>query len=526
MTLAMRSAARRVSRCAAVMMTATALLLGACGGPAGTPADAGGQDAARADGGSGYAKVTYTPGTRVMTAQEGRALIKGVSSNEAAFLLDGANPAAQALAPLDVWFVKDMFARRIIAREDQPDGAILVLTEPASLVDIVSDGEIVINQPVNFATGIGQQSQLLDVLGNVIAPAAYAQGREQAHLEAAERQGTQAARGKMVSMLQGAVIDGWTVTTNPSLSNGKFNIDMKLTREIAGLRAIVTVNGHLEGFEFDSAIRLNRQTMDSVMAGLKHLNGVLNVEWEVATDTPGAKTGDHKIKLPASIQIPLSALLDGIPLYLEISSAIIIQPAMSGGKEYTKGAFRITYDGVQNFSVKKGVIDSNGQVKGDIHFKGGQNISALAPLGMVIALAAPRIELSLGFNKMLKFDEDIATAAKYVDMIAAKAAEKLLPPNVYKAWQNSPFSSIKIGEAVENSMKSDAAAWFQIVTTSGMTHSGFSAIVPCERHELGIAARVGANAEAFGMKVAETEKEIFHKNVVHIDPPTAKVCQL
>ncbi len=504
---------------------ALALMLSGCGEKVGAAVPGGVQDAARADGGTGHASVTYRSGTRTMTAQEGMALITGVSSNEAAFLIDGAQPAAKTLAAGDVWFVKEMFARKILAVEAQPDGNILLLTEPAELVDIISDGEIIINQPVNFTSGPGSQAQLLDVFGNVIAPPAYAQGREQAHLEKAEQEGVSEARGKMVSMLTDALIDGWKVTTKPSISKGKLNIDIKLTREVAGLRAVVTVNGHLEGFEFESAIGVQQSRMERIEAGLKKINGVLNVTWEVATDTPGPKTGDHKIKLPASVQIPLSALVDGLPLYLEVSSAIIIQPAMSGGKEYTKGAFRVTYDGVQHFSAKKGVIDSDGHVKGDIEFKGGQNISALAPLGMVVALAAPRVELSFGFNKMLKFS-DMKNAAKYVDFIASQAAKRLLSPKAYEAWQNSPFSSIKLGEAIENSMKSDAAAWFQIVTTSSMAHSGFSAITPCERHELSVAARVGANAEAFGQSVLESEKEIFKKNVVPIDPPTAKLCQL
>lgn len=78
---------------------------------------------------------------------------------------------------------------------------------------------------------------------------------------------------------------------------------------------------------------------------------------------------------------------------------MIIEPAISAGQEYSRGAFRITFDGTQNFQVKKGNI-TDGNVTGDIQFVEGQNISPVIPMGMVVAFAAPRIELTLGVGPM------------------------------------------------------------------------------------------------------------------------------
>lgn len=486
-----------------------ALALAGCGGPSGDGASGG----ASARPGTGSAQITYKPDTHVMTKEEGKVLILGISTNTSAFFLDGANPTAQALKPGDAWLVKGIFARKVLGVQAQPTGEILVLTEPAGLTDLAETAHIAVSKPVSF--GGKQNAQLLDLFGNIIAPPAYAQG-------------AQGAGGQFLSSLSEAMIDGWKVTTNPSFSGGKLKIDMKFTRddEASGLRGLVTVDGYLDGFDFDGRLDVEQGRYERISSGLKKLNGTLNVTWEVASgDGPGSRTSEHRIKLPASVQIPLSEFLEGLPLYLEISSAIIIKPALTGGQQLSKGAFRVNYDGTQNFTLHEGTIDSDGNVKGDIAVVSLENISALAPVGMVVALAAPRIELSFGFDKMFETDT-LQKAAKVVDAAAAALAQVLLSPEQYSAWQASPFSSIKLGDAVENSMKSDAAAWFQIVTTSGMTNSGMSVIAPCTRDELSITGRVGASAEAFGQTLGETEKDIFRKEVVHIDPPTVKLCQL
>jgi hypothetical protein len=472
------------------------------------------------DGGTGSATITYRPDTRIMTATEGRALILGVSTNTAAFLLDGTNPAAKAFKVGDVWLVKDLFARRIFGLETQPDGEILVLTEPAGLTDIVSDAKIAVRQPVRFTTGPASRAQLLHRLGDVLVPVAYAQEAHQ--LAKSEQQGI---GDKALSSLSDALFDGWKVTTNPSFANDKYIIGMALTREVAGLRGVITLKGTLDGFDFDGAIDVEQGKMVRIQSDLSKLNGVLNVTWEVATETLDAPTGAHRIKLPAGVQIPLAEFVGGLPLFLEISSAMIITPAMTGGHQYTKGAFRVLYNGSQNFTLKEGVVDSDGNVTGEISYTGGQNISALAPFGMVMAFAAPRVELSLGFSKVLKFD-GIKEAAQKVDQLAEEFAKRLLTPEQYAAWQASPLSSIKLSSAVSNAMKSDAAAYFEVVTSSGMSHSGASVIIPCTRNELAISAFVGGSVEAFAMPVARTYKTVFEKKVVHIDPPGVKLCRL
>ena len=143
-------------------------------------------------------------------------------------------------------------------------------------------------------------------------------------------------------------------------------------------------------------------------------------------------------------------------------------------------------------------------------------------MGMVVAFAAPRIELSFGLTKLLNFS-DFKEAAGKVDAIAGVVAKKLLNDEQYTQFQNS-LGNLKLGKAVEMATKSDAAAYFEMVSSSGMSFTGISAIFPCTRHEIQLWGKVGVSAEAFGQDVGKAEKEIFHKDFTRIDPPGTKQC--
>jgi hypothetical protein len=357
-------------------------------------------------------------------------------------------------------------------------------------------------------------------------PTAYAQSPDAEKARSAERKGqTDAAKNLVAGAVKG-VFEGWDTTFSATPSGGKVSIAIKLTKDVGGFRAIITGEGYLADFDLSSAIDVDQGIVQRLQVMHKKLNGVMNFKWEVAKDSPGEQTGDDRISLPGAISIPLYQYLDGLPLFLEISAAVIIQPAISGGKEYSRGAFRITYNGTQGFEAKEGNIDPKGNVNGDIQFLESQNISALAPLGMVVAFAAPRIELTFGFSKILNFNQ-LESAAKWVDRadwLADKLMKRVLAKDQYERFKNSPMN-FKIGKAVENAAKSDAAAFIEMVATAGMSHSGMSAIFPCTRTDLHLIVKVGASAQAFGQKLGETGSDIFKKNVTRIDPPGTRQCE-
>ena len=89
--------------------------------------------------GSGYAHVKFRPSVRMMEAEDGKRALIGVSSNDAGLLFDASNATARSLRAGDVLVIKGLLARNVLAAEATPD-CIVVITQQASLVDVVQDG--------------------------------------------------------------------------------------------------------------------------------------------------------------------------------------------------------------------------------------------------------------------------------------------------------------------------------------------------------------------------------------------------
>ncbi len=475
--------------------------------------------------GSGSAHVNYKSNVHLVEQDEGEKGIFGVSTNGAALLLDPSNPKFQSLKGGDVLVIKGMMAKKIVATKMDESG-LLVLTQQAQLTDAVQDGTIHVSAPIRFGGQVAEnrKPELMEEFMNRFSPTVYAQSPDALAMNSAEAKGTKDAYGNVLSGVKGALIDDWKTDFNATTAEGKINIHLKMTKEVGGFKAVITGEGYLANFDFDSNIGIEQSKFDNIDAGLKNLNGVMNFKWEVAKETPGVQTGDDRIKLPAAIEIPLYKYMDGFPLFLEIGSALIIKPAISGGKEYSRGSFRITYDGYQHFSAKKGNIDSDGNITGDIQFLESQNISPLAPMGMVVAFAAPRIELTFGVSKILKF-KDMKEAASKVDALAGLLAKEALTPEQYAAFKSSPMGNFTISKAIENATKSDAAVYFEFISSAGMSFTGISAITPCTRHDIHLWGRVGVSAEVFGQSMGKSEKDIFEKDFTRIDPPGTKLCE-
>ena len=73
-------------------------------------------------------------------------------------------------------------------------------------------------------------------------------------------------------------------------------------------------------------------------------------------------------------------------------------------------------------------------------------------------------------------------------------------------------------------MGSNAAAYIELTTTSGMSHTGTAVMVPCTRTDLHMSVKVGASAKAFGQSVGDAEKEIFKKDVTRVRPSENALC--
>lgn len=472
---------------------------------------------------SGYAHVTYRSNVRVMQADEGKKALIGVSSNGASLLFDPSNATARSLHAGDVLLIKGLMARSVLGAEATPDG-VVVLTQHALLTDVVQDGEIKIQAPVHFGApraAMEQPAQPLPQWLDFFATPAYAQGPENAMVQSAEAQGTMDAYGNMVKGAFKSVVSGWDTKFQATPSEGRTDLDITLTRSVGGFEALITGKGFISNFQFDSSIDIKQSVLQNMDTNFSNLNGRMDFQWQVAKNNGGVMAEESRIKLPGAIEVPLAELLDGLPLYLEVSGAILIHPAITGGSEITRGNFRIDYDGSQHFKLSRGTVNTDGSIGGDVQLGDHQDISPTAPLGMVLAFAAPRVELTFGLNKIYDAS-DIKKAAEIVDKLADVVAKHLLSPDQYANYQKN---GLHLGDVFKNALSTDGAAYFQMVGTSASSYTGMSAISPCSRYDLSLVGTVGASAEVWGKDVGTVSKEIFKKSMTRVDPPRMRLCE-
>jgi len=476
--------------------------------------------------GSGSAEVTYRPDVHVIEQADGMQALVGVSTDGSTLVFDRSRAQIPAMKDGEVILIKGLLARKIVASMTSGN-EFAVLTEPAGLLDLVSDAKIRLHAPIRFgaaqtASNATPERRDWTALVDAIVPSAQAQSPVEERRKAAEAKGREDAFGNLVQSPYKALMSGWETEFSADPAPGRLNLSLQLKKSVSGVAAVVTGTGYLSDFDFSSDVDVERGVVEKMQANYKKLNGVMNFKWEVQTVEAGKLRGNAKMKLPAAIEIPLYQYLGGLPLFLEISSAVIIQPALGAEYEFSRGEFRITYDGYQTFRVKEGVVDADGNVTGDIKLIESESGSG-APIGMVVAFAAPRIELSIGMSKIFKFDgfaEGAAKADEYFDKLLNQAfgAEALAK------FKSSPMSQVTGAKIVDAAMGSNGAAYIELTTSSGMSHTGTAVMVPCTRTDLHMAVKVGASAKAFGQSVGDADREIFKKDITRVRPSENALC--
>jgi hypothetical protein len=516
-----------------------ALLLAACGAP--DPPDAAGADARRTigatialepdedarlvSGGTGTIDIQYQPSARLVARDEVIRSLAGVSRDGWILHFKPAGDGLRALEPGDVLVVKGLFARKVLAVEHTGD-SVSLLTAGAELGEVIRDGAIRFKAPIRFSPDARAGQPMSRRRGHPLWPIGITDAHAQdVAKEAASLYNSATKYGKKAV---GALANDWQVVYSAVPGDGRIDLSIQLTREHHGFRGLITGKGYLQDFDLGADIGVERSVVQRLEANFERVNGVMNFFWEVGMEAPAGYAQETRIKLPGAISIPLYQMLDGFPLFLEISSAMIIQPVITGGQQYTHGAFRVGWDGYQHLTAKAGNIDPAGNVTGEILLVNERTFSALAPLGMVINMAAPRIELSMNPLRMLgelsgsTLDGALAAAGKQLDEIAARLIEKARGTSL---GARIPPELGGVGLAqVANAMKSDAMAYIQLITTAATAASGSSALFPCTRVELAITGSVGASAQAFGQQVGHVSKTILERKLAWSDAPGNTLC--
>jgi len=240
-----------------------------------------------------------------MEEAEGKRAIIGVGTSGVALLFDSSNAMAQSLKAGDVFMIKGMIARTVLAAEKVPEG-ILVLTQQAELAEIIQQGKVHVQAPVRFASLQAQTFYpstfpLTQAVSQILPGRVYAQSVEQLRQQNAEAQGKSDAAGKIKDGVVSAVTKDWEVTWSATPTAGRLNLNLTMKKDIGGFIGLVKGEGYLADFDFDSSIDVDQSVTQRVEAGMKKINGVMNVTWTVAKDSAGGLTERAKMKLPGAI---------------------------------------------------------------------------------------------------------------------------------------------------------------------------------------------------------------------------------
>jgi hypothetical protein len=476
--------------------------------------------------GKGSARITYVSNAHVLEKNQALEGLVAESSEGHGLVFKAGTPQIASLKEGDILVIKGVAARKILAIDRRGD-EVLVVTDIAGLRDVVQEGEIHLDAPIKF--GKIQKAELemwplTPSLFGLLSQPAFARSSFSPANNAAAQASSNAQTGATIdgfgNLVKGAasfVVGDWKVSNWIAAPVGdRLNISLTMVKDVGGFKAKVNMTGFISDFDVIQNMQIGTNFgTTQLSAAVKSLAGQMTFTWEIGKDTPGGFAKEDRIKLPGAITIPLSQYVAGLPLSLEISSALIIHPAITGGQQYAAGGFTVTFNGSMiDTANNTGSSGSSGDLVASATLDQDKGISAVAPVGMLVAFCLPRFELSIaGLGKLLNLPSMSEKAQGAVDSWIGSIAEK--NPRIGKILKNSPIGTAMFA----NILKSSADIYAQVVSTHGVTESGSSVIIPCSNVTVEVAGQIGINANLFGKDIVgngqapvEHTKDVFNKS--------------
>lgn len=478
-------------------------------------------------GGNSYAHINYASQVKTFDHSEIASQLQGIGSDGHGFLFQNASADIKNLQAGDVFLVKGEMAGKVLGVVSDGDYTLVVLDQ-ASIGDLVGSGDIHLEAPVRFngpsSTAKLEPQPIVDQILSRIEMPVYAQsGLTGSTSDVARQQGTQDAALNAAKAIGSAITSGWKVTQYTFTPGaGQCNFQIVMVKQSQGFVARVAAKGWIGNFDFASNLNVQglasgKGGVSQVFGSVKNMKGNIQFDWEIGKESPGVWAVEDRVKLPGGISVPLAPLLGGMPLTLDISAALLIHPALTGGNEYSRGGFSINWGGPGGGfnTTSSGAVNDNDQsstINLAYNVTADQNISPIAPNAMVISYCAPRIELRL--DVLGPFAKSVADFGSNIDKIVSKM-EGLLPKSVQDAIASSPLSKV----TASNILASNADVYVQFIATEGVTHSTNITPAPCSKQQIKFSGQGGVSAQFFGLTDgAKKTADFFTKEYTRWDP--------
>jgi hypothetical protein len=348
---------------------------------------------------------------------------------------------------------------------------IAFLTESAALTDLIQDGTVDFNVPVNF--------------------------REMQARNSPSRRDDEAGRGNWSIVPRVYASEGvkYAVHTKGEINDWEFEIEgepegdgLSLSldaakKKLAGLKVSVKIKGELEHIVTAFKARIHGNKMQEFEYSTP-LKGHVNVSWAALTDGPNSGIGEARLQLPPFAKDVFDVY--GIPFLFKVDEALIFKPGFGGKKDAAEGKFHVNYDGEGGLSIHGEQSTPKGTMNAEPEAE-KTTAESLAAHGVVLAVNAPKVSVSLG-------TESIEEAIK-------EAVPKSLSNKVAELLEKGPFGlGGLVKKAKEDFFHVEGGAYLQLVTEFDYAGSGPLSLVPCSMTHLNFFAQAGADATLFALK--------------------------
>lgn len=475
--------------------------------------------------GNSYAKLSYRPEVRMVDEATLAPSLQGVSTDGHGAVFHNAPAEIRGLKTGDVLMVKSRFAVKVLGVGADGDDTVL-LFDRARLTDVVEQGQIHFDSAVAFH-GTGKLAQAapsaapfeLPGLLDLLVPPARAQ--------VGAKQDTTQYNGTPPELMPGYVkpkegidggnavqqakdfgkllSDGWTINSYSFTPQGNSaQVKLVIAKDLAGFEGLVKVDGTISNFNLGGDISIPLPPGQKLSTLVKGMSGKFVFSWEIGKKTPGIWTSNDKIRLPVGLTIPLGPLMSGLPLTLDVSMAMLVHPALTGGNEFEAGAFELDF---HDLGTDEGLrVDVQKQ----------DSISPVAPTGMVIAFCVPRLELQIAPLGNFSSNPALGAEAAKIDAFVGKWAAKLLPEATVAAFKASPLGNFSLS----NALKSQADVFVQLIHATGVTNAPATALAPCKKFQVKVDGEYGGtlNLLAGDKPQADTTKTAFTKTFTRYEP--------
>jgi hypothetical protein len=470
-------------------------------------------------------QVTWGDSTVQMDFQTVKQTLKSVSDNDN-ILVFAPSPTVGKLQAGSVLVMQGLAIKKVLGVVPV-DSGIAVITEPGSVFDAVKEGHIHWEQDIDYTkyaslslppsrdigtkwADLGSPDELHAILG-LWRWATRADTGSESDTATADSVKSRAVCGHGDTIkVNAAKLGRWDWCVYPSTSGGQLRMMITLKNTVGGIAGQITGNMAMGGFRTFSDLEIHGHQMTNLTWSTKNLAALFTLQWQLGKEAPGVWAEEDVIPLPLGFEVPI--VVGGLPLMLDVAAAAMIHPGLTGGKELSVGNYRIEYKGGSTFTISKDKVDDSGEISGKVEIPPTTEIPTVGAATMVIAIAAPRLELRLdaaAFWGRFKF-----LLPKWANTIPQIIA--LSPTG--RGLMNSPqgqliqraFGVFKSqGGTADSALKSTAAVHIDLITAAATFQTGALVIVPCNRLQLIGTVQAGVNAVALGMSVAKWQKVLW-----------------